>query len=51
VPKRGRSKGTKKSKKIVIFVKAVTKTGASVWPGNAELKKKINQIFFNQPLL
>jgi hypothetical protein len=33
VPKRGRSGGTKKSKKIVIFVKAVTKTGASVWPG------------------
>jgi hypothetical protein len=33
VPKQGRSGGTKKSKKIVIFVKAVTKTGASVWPG------------------
>jgi hypothetical protein len=36
VPKRGRSGGTKKSKKIVIFVKAVTKTGASVWPGSCQ---------------
>jgi hypothetical protein len=29
----GAAKGPKNQKKIVIFVKAVTKTGASVWPG------------------
>jgi hypothetical protein len=29
----GAAKGPKNQKKNVIFVKAVTKTGASVWPG------------------